>query len=162
MGSSRLDNPPVVTTAMLIRKPVAEVFRAFTDPAVTTRFWFTESTGPVAPGAELRWTWGMYGVSAEVRVKEFEQDSRFVAEWQNGPAPTTFEMRFTARSADTTLVELVETGFRGDDADEVVAWALGSMGGFTEAIAAAKALLEHGVVLTLVADRHPDGVPGAE
>lgn len=26
---------------MLIRRPVAEVFAAFVDPAVTTRIWFT-------------------------------------------------------------------------------------------------------------------------
>ncbi|MBC7990984.1 MAG: polyketide cyclase, partial [Luteimonas sp.] len=26
---------------MLIRRPVAEVFEAFVDPAITSRFWFT-------------------------------------------------------------------------------------------------------------------------
>ena len=30
---------------MLIRRPVAEVFEAFVDPAITTQFWFTHSTG---------------------------------------------------------------------------------------------------------------------
>lgn len=161
MGTFHLENPPVVATAMLIRKPLAQVFQAFTDPAVTARFWFTESTGRVEPGAELRWTWGMYGASIAVRVKEFEQDSRFVVEWKNGPRLTTFEMRFTTYSTGATLVEVTETGFSGDSADEVVNWALNSMGGFTEALAAAKALLEHDVVLTLVADRRPDRIVDA-
>ena len=31
---------PVATAGMLIRRPVAEVFEAFANPAVTTRFWF--------------------------------------------------------------------------------------------------------------------------
>lgn len=161
MGGSQLEKPPVVETTMLIRRPVAEVFRAFTDPEITSRFWFTDSSGPVEPGAELRWTWKMYDVSVTARVKEFEQDRRFVIEWQNGPKPTTWEMRFTPRSDDETRVDLTETGFGGADADAVVAWALGSMGGFTEALAAAKALLEHDIVLTLVADRHPDGLPAS-
>ncbi len=33
-----LNQPPFVKTQMLIRKPVAEVFAAFVDPAITTRF----------------------------------------------------------------------------------------------------------------------------
>jgi uncharacterized protein YndB with AHSA1/START domain len=40
-------NQPAVSAKaeMLIRRPVAEVFEAFVDPAVTTRFWFTKSEG---------------------------------------------------------------------------------------------------------------------
>ena len=30
---------------MLIRRPVAEVFEAFINPAITTQFWFTHTTG---------------------------------------------------------------------------------------------------------------------
>jgi uncharacterized protein YndB with AHSA1/START domain len=29
---------------MLIRKPVAEVFEAFVDPAITSRFWFNKGS----------------------------------------------------------------------------------------------------------------------
>lgn len=36
---------PVVKAQMLIRKPVAEVFEAFVDPAMTTKFWFSRSSG---------------------------------------------------------------------------------------------------------------------
>ena len=35
---------------MLIRRPAAEVFAAFVDPAVTTRIWFTKSSGRLEPG----------------------------------------------------------------------------------------------------------------
>jgi uncharacterized protein YndB with AHSA1/START domain len=48
---------------MLIRKAVTEVLRAFVDPAVTTRFWFTGSGGPLEAGRTIRWEWKMYGVS---------------------------------------------------------------------------------------------------
>ena len=40
-----LTRAPVAETAMLIRKPIADVFEAFIDPDVTTNFWFTKSSG---------------------------------------------------------------------------------------------------------------------
>ncbi|WP_431211735.1 SRPBCC domain-containing protein [Puia sp. P3] len=49
---------PTGSTGMLIRRPVAEVFGAFVDPAVTTKFWFTKSTGRLEAGKEVVWTWG--------------------------------------------------------------------------------------------------------
>ena len=33
---------PVVKEEMLIRKPVHEVFEAFINPDITTKFWFTK------------------------------------------------------------------------------------------------------------------------
>ena len=63
-----LTNAPVVKTQMLVRKPVEEVFEAFVNPAITTKFWFTRSTGRLEAGKAVRWEWEMYGVSAEVRV----------------------------------------------------------------------------------------------
>jgi uncharacterized protein YndB with AHSA1/START domain len=55
---------PVAKAQMLIRRPVATVFDAFVDPAVTTKFWFTKSSGRLEPGKDLRWDWEMYGASA--------------------------------------------------------------------------------------------------
>jgi uncharacterized protein YndB with AHSA1/START domain len=34
---------PVAKAQLLIRKPVAEVFEALLDPAITSRFWFSIS-----------------------------------------------------------------------------------------------------------------------
>ena len=34
-------NAPVASAGMLIRRPTAEVFEAFVDPAITARFWFS-------------------------------------------------------------------------------------------------------------------------
>jgi len=38
---------------MLIRKLVAEVFEAFVDPAITTRFWFTKGSGRLEKGKQI-------------------------------------------------------------------------------------------------------------
>ena len=38
--------------AMLIRRPVGEVFAAFVDPDVTTKVWFTKSSGRLEAGKQ--------------------------------------------------------------------------------------------------------------
>lgn len=147
-----LQTEPIVKTQMLIRRPVAEVFEAFVDPAITTRFWFTKSSGRLEPGKQVRWDWEMYGVFADVDVKAVEPNRRILIEWDDPPRPV--EWIFTAREDGTTLVSITNSGFRGSE-DEIVAQAIDAMGGFVMVLAGAKALLEHNIVLNLVADHHP-------
>lgn len=144
---------PEVRTGMLIRRAPAEVFAAFTDPAITTRFWFTTSTGPLADAAKVRWEWDMYGAGTTVQVREFEPDTRLVYDWGDDN-PTTVEFTFTAHRLGT-FVDVTERGLRGTG-DEVAAHAVGSTSGFTIALCGAKALLEHDIELHGVADRFPD------
>lgn len=159
MGAAelRLTKPPVAETAMLIRKPVAAVFAAFVDPALTTRFWFTRSSGPLTPGARVRWDWEMYGVGTDVTVNAVEQDRRLVIEWDGYGGRTTVVWRFIAQPDGTTFVTITESGFAGDG-DALARQALDAVGGFTLVLAGAKALLEHGIALNLVGDRHPAGL----
>ncbi len=44
---------PVASAGMLVRRPVAEVFEAFIDPAITARFWFSDGRGRLEPGARV-------------------------------------------------------------------------------------------------------------
>lgn len=152
----KLSRVPTMTTGMLIRRPPDAVFSAFVDPDVTTRFWFTTSTGNLEPDATVRWTWEMYGVSADVKVKGFEENRRLVFDWSpaGGGRATTVEMRFIPSGDAFTYVNVTETGYEGSG-DDVVARAIDSMGGFTMVLSAVKALLEHDVVLTVVADKAP-------
>ena len=121
-----LQNVPIAKAHMLIRKPVAEVFEAFVDPAMTTKFWFTKSSGRVEPGKEIRWDWEMYGASTQVRVKAVEQNRRILIEWDDPPCPV--EWLFTPSAANTTLVSISNWGFSGSE-DDVVAQAIDAMGG---------------------------------
>lgn len=57
-----MNTTPVVEAQMMIRKPAAEVVRAFIDPSITTHFWFTKSSGPLEVGKTVKWEWEMYGV----------------------------------------------------------------------------------------------------
>ena len=76
-----LTTPPVARTAMRIRRPVAEVFAAFVDPAITAKFWFTRGSARLTEGALVMWHWDMYGFAAEVRVTALELNRRIVVEW---------------------------------------------------------------------------------
>src|SRR5215210_5491779 len=70
----QLTKPPVAKAEMLIRRSVAEVFEAFIDPAITSKFWFTKGSGRLEPGKQVRWEWEMYNASAQVNVKAVEQN----------------------------------------------------------------------------------------
>jgi len=150
--------PVVAKAELLIRKPVAEVFEAFVNPAMTTQFWFTKSSGRLEVGKHIRWDWEMYNVSSDVDVKAIEPNMRILIEWSGYGAPTAVEWIFTPHQNDTTFVSVTNSGFVGTD-DEIVEQALGSTGGFTLLLAGAKALLEHNIRLNLVLDRFPDGKP---
>ncbi len=145
--------PLIVKAEMLIRRPVTEVFEAFVDPAVTTKFWFTKSSGRLEANKVIRWDWEMYGVFANVHVKELEQNKRILIEWDNPPYPV--EWQFFPYNDNSTHVTISTWGFHGND-DEVIAKAIDSKGGFTLVLAGLKAFLEHGISLNLVADQHPD------
>jgi uncharacterized protein YndB with AHSA1/START domain len=38
---TKSSDAPIAEAQMLIRKPVAKVFEAMVDPAITSRFWFS-------------------------------------------------------------------------------------------------------------------------
>lgn len=149
---TNLDIVSTVNVGMLIRKPVGEVFEAFVDPSITTKFWFTKSNGRLEKGKRIRWDWEMYGVSAELEVKEVEQDKRILIQFDDG---TTAEWVFTPRESEGTFVEIKNYGFNGN-ASEVVNQVVDSTGGFTIVLCGLKAWLEHNIVLNLVADKFPD------
>ena len=142
---------PEARAGMLIRRPVAEVFEAFVDPAVTRRFWFSRGSGRLEPGARVHWDWEMYGVGSDVRVKAIEPNRRILIDWDLD-APTEVEWTFEARG-DHTWVTVTNRGFHGPDP---VAEALDSTGGFALVLAGAKIWLEHGLEPRFVLDRHPD------
>ena len=147
---------PIATTAMLIRKPVAEVFEAFVNPAITSKFWFTKGSDRLQAGKQIRWDWEMYSHSEQVSVKAIEENKRILIEWDSYGTLTPVEWLFTSRSDNTTLVTITNSGF-GGDGDEVVKQALDTTEGFVLVLAGAKAYLEHNICLNLVADRFPEG-----
>lgn len=48
----KIQHAPIAETGMLIRKPVSEVFEAFVNPDITSRFWFTKGSGRLQEGSQ--------------------------------------------------------------------------------------------------------------
>ncbi|HEY6913751.1 MAG TPA: SRPBCC family protein [Paludibacter sp.] len=137
---------------MMIRKPVAEVFNAFIDPAFTRNFWFTRSDGKLELNKTITWEWEMYNVSALVWVKEIKQNSKIVIEW--GEPATNVEFQFQSISSSATYVQIIESGYH-ETGDKLVKHIIDSTGGFTTVLDGLKAYLEHGINLNLIADKFP-------
>jgi uncharacterized protein YndB with AHSA1/START domain len=157
MENLQLEKVPITNTGMLIRKPASDVFEAFVNPDITTKFWFTKSSGRLEAGKRVQWDWEMYNISITVDVKTVEPNKRIVIEWPGYAGVTTVQWMFAPQQDGTTFVRITESGFTGDG-DEVVTQVTNSTQGFSLVLAGLKALLEHDVRLNLVADRFPKGI----
>jgi uncharacterized protein YndB with AHSA1/START domain len=143
---------PTVEAQMLIRKPVSTVFHSFIDPAITTNFWFTKSTGQLEVGKTTTWTWEMYGVATKVLTKKIIPDRIISIEW--GDPATNVDFIFTALADDTTYVVIKNYGFK-ETGNELIQAINDSTGGFTTVLDGLKAYLEHGIKLNLILDKFP-------
>jgi uncharacterized protein YndB with AHSA1/START domain len=148
---------PASNTGMLIRRPVAEVFDAFINPDITSKFSFTKSNGPLEPGGHVQWDWEMYKHSIPVTVKAVEPNARIVIEWPGYKTPTTVEWTFKTLDDGLTFVSITESGFSGTGG-ELTKHVANSTEGFSLVLAGLKAFLEHNIRLNLVADRFPKGI----
>ncbi|MGH8669893.1 MAG: SRPBCC family protein [Burkholderiales bacterium] len=157
MANPKPRHVPTAETGMLIRKPVADVFEAFVNPNITSKFWFSKGSGRLTLGRQVQWDWEMYDVSVLVTAKVLETNKRILIEWPGYSGPTTVEWIFSPQKDGTTFVSVTEAGFRGTP-DELMKYVADSTQGFTLMLAGLKALLEHGVRLNLTADRFPKGI----
>lgn len=157
MTTMTLTKVPVAKAAMLIRRPVSEVFEAFVNPDVTTKFWFTKGSDRLEAGKTVEWEWEIYGISIPVKVLAIEPNRRILVEWPGYSSVTTVEWIFRPLPDGTTFVEITNAGFEGDG-DTLVKHATDSTSGFALVVAGLKAYFEHGIQLNLVRDRFPKGI----
>lgn len=160
MSDTTSDAPQEITasTGMLIRRPAEEVYAAFADPNVTTRFWFTRGSGPLTTGATVTWHWDMYNAQAAVHVVEATPGERLHVRWGDADdeqSMTDIVWTFCPRDGgQSTFVSVTNSGFHGTP-EEICSQARDSTEGFALALAGAKAWLEHGIELGLTGDRFP-------
>src|SRR5258708_16105196 len=119
MENLQLTQMPVAKTAMLIRRPVAEVFEAFINPAITSKFWFTRGSGRLEPDKQVQWEGEMYDASTQVSVLAIEEHTPIIVELLRYGTPTTVEWIFTARDYNPTFATLTNTAFSSISVDKL-------------------------------------------
>ncbi|MFV5700728.1 SRPBCC family protein [Flavobacterium sp. XS2P12] len=139
---------------MLIRNPIESVFEAFINPEITTKFWFTKSSGKLEEGKETEWTWEMYNHSVSVRTKIIEQNKKITIEWGNHDEISIVEWTFKNLGEAGTFVSIINSGFQGET-EKLISQIRDSTEGFTLVLAGLKAYLEYNIQLNLVPDRFP-------
>ena len=140
-----------VECQMLIRKPASEVFEAFINPEITVNFWFTRSSGRLEEGSTVEWFWDMYNVSTAAAVKEIIPDKKIQIEW--GDPASTVDFLFSEAEGGTYVI-IKNYGFQ-EQGEELIKAACDSTGGITTVLDGAKAWLEKGLKLNLIADKFP-------
>lgn len=153
----KTENNKFAKAEMLIRKPVSEVFQAFIDPEITSKFWFTKGSGKLKQDEKTEWTWEMYGFSLMVTTHVLQENKKIVVERGNPDESTIVEWVFTPLNENETFVSITNSGFKGDT-DKIIDQVRNSTEGFTLVLAGAKAYLEHHILLNLVLDRFPKGL----
>ena len=66
---------------MLIRKNLCRSLRSFYKPEITTKFWFTKSSGRLDENKNITWTWEMYNVDVDVEVTELQPNQKISILW---------------------------------------------------------------------------------
>ncbi len=74
---------PSVEASMLISRPPGEVFAAFVNPQTLRKFWLTDASGPLAPGARVQWQFMVPGATAKVAVTRFEAPRHLAFDWDD-------------------------------------------------------------------------------
>jgi len=139
---------------VLLRKPISEVFEAFINPEITTKFWFTKSSGKLEEGKSIDWIWEMYGNHAvTVKVLSILANEAIVIQWGKDEK-TIAEWEFQDIGESKTFVTITYNGIQGER-EELTAQIRDVTEGFTLVLAGLKAYLEHNIQLNLVADRFP-------
>ncbi len=147
-----MPNPVTITTQMMIGQPVSKVFEAFIDPEITSKFWFSASTGKLEQGHTVSWTWEKYQVSTKVTVTNIIANELIQIQW--GEPSTTVDFKFKALNESQTYLTIHNYNIPLEG-EELIAFIIDSTGGFTTVLDGLKAYLEHGLQLHLVQNKFP-------
>ncbi len=132
---------------MLIRRPPGEVFSAFVNPQTLRKFWLSDASGPLAPGARVQWQFMVPGATEKVSVTRFEAPRHLAFDWSDG---IHVDMAFEPFAEGATRASVEVSGFNGADA---MAQATNTVEGFAIVLSDLKTLLETGESAHLVRDK---------
>ncbi|MFM9280958.1 SRPBCC family protein [Paenibacillus jiagnxiensis] len=129
---------------MKIHKPAHEVFEAFVDPAKIGNFWFSSSSARWEPGKTIKLRYEEYDAEGEITVTEIVNNEKIVFEWNYGEDVHTVTITLTEPEAGSTVVEIVEEGFK-DSGEGWIELLIGNKEGWVYMLTCLKAYMEFGI-----------------
>lgn len=133
-----------VTSKMKIYKPVDVVFEAIVNPEKMGGYWFSSGTSRVEQGKKITWKYDEYNAEGDIFVLNVEENKEIVFYWGGQDQETTVTLVFNAVDEESTILEVIESGFKADDPD-VVAKMMGQKEGWVYMLSCLKAYLENGI-----------------
>jgi len=128
-----------------IRRPVAEVFAAVVDPGQLTGYFVQTSSGALAQGQTVTWSFAEAPAPFPVKVREVVANERIVIEWPADGYDTRVEMTFTPLDGGDTMVGIAESGWPDDEKGQQLSY--GNSGGWMHMMCCLKAYLEYDINL---------------
>lgn len=142
----------VIETQMLIRRSVNIVFNAFVDPLITTKFWFSQSSGYLEKGAIVDWTWDKYQITHSTHVLQVVENELICIEWGTPKTKVDFVFEKIDSMNTYVIIRNYDIELQGN---ELIHYVMDATGGFTTVLDGAKAWLEYDIQLNLVEDKFP-------
>jgi uncharacterized protein YndB with AHSA1/START domain len=135
-----------VKAALVMLKPVHEVFEAIVDPAKMTNYFISKSNGRIEEGKKLIWKFPEMDMEFPVRVAKVEKDKYISFYWNDMDGRELLvEMTLLPKSSDFTFVTVTEKSRENDEAG--IKWLKGNTEGWANFLACLKAYLEYGINL---------------
>ena len=131
-----------------IARPVAEVFRAVTDPGELSSYFTTGgASGPLREGATVMWNFADFPGEFPVKVSRLVANERIELSWEAAEHgyDTRVVMTFEPVDSATTLVRIAESGWR--DTPKGRESSYGNCSGWMQMLCCLKAWAEHRINL---------------
>ena len=139
----------------IVRAAPIDVFNAFVDAEIMSKFWFTRRDEGLREGETMSWFVGEAkdAYAFEVHVREIKKPELIRIDWKFREHYNQVRWLIQETKDGHSKLTIEESGFQGSE-DQIIAGALDSTGGFNQVSIALKAYLEHDAIINVVTD-HP-------
>jgi uncharacterized protein YndB with AHSA1/START domain/DNA-binding transcriptional ArsR family regulator len=131
--------------AVRISKPLPEVFKAFIDSEIISKYFVSSASAPIkAVGDKITWSWGEH--KTEITITEFEENKKVAFTWPGYKVDYDVHALFIFEEIDgKTRVSVTEEGWKDDEAG--INSSLMNNAGWKEMLLGMKAWVMYGVDL---------------
>ncbi|MBQ0767980.1 MAG: SRPBCC domain-containing protein [Bizionia sp.] len=128
--------------ALQIQKPIDAVFNGIVNPEIMTKYFISESSGPLETGKDVVWKFPEFPDQFTVRAVTLEKNRLISFVWD----PETVVTITLKTMADGSTLVRVKEGHKAVN-EKNLKWALSNSSGWANFLACLKAYLEYGINL---------------